>query len=216
MMADPVVGLILAAGESSRMGQPKQLLSWGATTLLDHVISQLFDAGCDDVVVVIGAHAKAIRQAISHRELSNLHCILNQDWTAGQSSSLALGVHHIRSRFTPKSVLVALADQPLVTTQHYQSLIESLIRPIRATASRYVDRGGVPACFDVNVLEHLTEIGGDGGAKKWLRSQPKGDVQLVGSEEVPRDIDTPIEYERQCCLQAEGDINEKTQSRMNP
>jgi molybdenum cofactor cytidylyltransferase len=200
-VTDPagVGAVILAAGASTRMGVPKQLLHFGGETMLRRAASVAIEAGCRPVVVVTGANARASREALRGLDVREAE---NQHWKSGISSSVRVGIEALvtASPQTAATVLM-LCDQPFVTRE----IIARLVAAYRATgrsivASRYGGSYGVPALFDKIHFAELTTHEGDSGAKQIIRKHlPK--VHLLSFPEGEIDIDTPEDLAR---LQSTG------------
>jgi molybdenum cofactor cytidylyltransferase len=219
--------IILAAGGSSRLGRPKQLLRWKNKTLITHVVDQMIQIGCDPVVVVLGAFREDIESALRASIKEPLHCISNPDWQRGQSTSLKVGIQHFLGCAAAHSAaLVTLCDMPLISTDHYQALIDRVsartpvvedcpyrqaaqrddapllaadrnrVSDLLASATRYQDGPGVPACFSPAALPTLVDSMGDRGARRWLRSTPPERVGLLDCPAALYDIDNQSDYLR--------------------
>ncbi|MEX0274195.1 MAG: NTP transferase domain-containing protein [Flavobacteriaceae bacterium] len=184
--------LILAAGEASRMGEAKQLLPWKGTTLLGHVLQEARASTANKVYVVLGAHAHRIRSQIQFQE----EIIMNPEWKKGMGSSIVSGMRHIMQE-PPffSSVLIALADQPLLGHAHFDFLMEGFnTSPYDVVATEYRDGIGVPAIFGRRYFEGLASLEPSQGAKKIVEAAgktvrsvlPKGDIV---------DLDTKTEYQ---------------------
>jgi molybdenum cofactor cytidylyltransferase len=167
--------VILAAGASTRLGQPKQLVEIGGETLLEGTVRAAEDAGCWPVVVVLGAEA---RHVMSQCPLTSVAVIVNPAWQEGMASSLRLGVAAITSW---DGVVLMTCDQPAVTPEHLQALVASG----EVTASAYGGRRGVPAYFPAAAFSDLLQLRGDSGARDLLNRART--VDLPGGE---LDIDT--------------------------
>ncbi|MCA0154241.1 nucleotidyltransferase family protein [Winogradskyella vincentii] len=180
--------LILAAGNSRRMGTPKQLLKHGDTTMLGQVINNSLKSRASSVHVVLGAHANLIRPNLP----KNISVIINKEFEKGLSSSIIKGVTELQHY---DSVIIALGDQPLVTSNYFNELIELCIKkPNKIIASKYEKHNGVPAIFPSQFYSELLNLKGDTGAKSLLNSN----YQLVQVIETPVnlfDVDTPHDYE---------------------
>ena len=194
---EPVVAVLLAAGGSSRLGQPKQLLNWRGRPLLVHSIAQLREAGCDLVVVVLGAYVDECQRACDLPGQSALArtpvvCGHHRNWADGQASSLHFGLKLAESFIGgPFHALVAVSDQPLLTSVHYRGLIEAVReRRCSVAATRYPEGAGVPACFQHQCRANLMRTSGDQGAKAWVRKQPPTEVIEFDFGQETRDIDT--------------------------
>ncbi|PKA96403.1 molybdenum cofactor cytidylyltransferase [Flavobacteriaceae bacterium MAR_2009_75] len=183
--------LILAAGSSSRMGRPKQLLSWGKTNLIGNAIDQAKNSQSDKIVVVLGANSELIKDKIGRWEVD---IVENEDWKAGLGSSLAKGVTHLTEHETFDGILVMLADQPLIDSAYLNLLIESFYTTSYSIiATAYSKRAGVPALFDKKFFESLCDLGEDNGAKLIIE-QFGHEVLSLDPGKKATDIDTEVDY----------------------
>jgi molybdenum cofactor cytidylyltransferase len=186
--------VILAAGASTRMGRPKQLLQFCGQTLVRRGASVAVEAGCRPVVVVTGAHAVATRDALSGLDVQEAE---NQQWPSGISSSIRVGVEAVvRASPQTAAIILMLCDQPFVT----QELIARIVAAHRETgrsiiASRYGGSYGVPALFGKKYFAQLTALEDALGAKRLIQKQI-ADVQLVDFPQGEIDIDTPDDLSR--------------------
>jgi molybdenum cofactor cytidylyltransferase len=183
--------LILAAGASSRMGQPKQLLGWGGIPLVRLVAMQALALHPFEVVVVTGASHPAVSSAVA--ELA-LRVIENPEYAAGQSTSLRCGIQALSS--AADAVLVLLGDTPFVTSALMQQLIDAATsNDLPIVAPRYRGTRGNPVLFRRPLFEALARIEGDQGARTILAAHPD-QIQYVDiDDDRPLiDIDTPELY----------------------
>lgn len=194
MNDDPQVGLILlAAGESKRMGTPKQLLSYKGCSLIRHAATEAVSSNCNPIVVVLGAKSDRITP-----ELDNLpvRVCQNDRWQQGMSSSIVTRIEVLLEiNSSLDAAIVELADRPLVTAKVHNRLIERYRHTrVKAIASTYSQTIGVPALFDKNLFAELCNIQGKGGAKRLLqdRSNPKHNLTVP---EAALDINTPTDYQ---------------------
>jgi CTP:molybdopterin cytidylyltransferase MocA len=188
------IGIVLAAGGSSRFGSPKQLADWDGQPLIVHAITQLEKAGCDSVVVILGSSCDQIREVIRRAGVQAV-IVENSDWNQGQSSSIRVACESVgRNLDADDSILMTLCDQPLISVDHYQRLIrERRSKCVLVAATSYRDGAGVPACFGVGALSHLMQLRGDQGAKYWIRSLSPSEVILLENPAAFRDIDRPCD-----------------------
>lgn len=189
------VGIVLlAAGSSSRMGQSKQLLKINDRTLLSHVTKVATDANADHVVVVLGANNHAHVEVIRS---SNVEIVINKEWKTGMGSSLKTGLAYLRTRDPDlEAVLVMVCDQPKLTTQHLQQLIEKFTRKEKGIiASYYGQMPGVPAIFDRRYFDAITSLENNEGAKKIILRNP-ADTMMIEFPDGSIDLDTPDDYQR--------------------
>ncbi|MEO0841055.1 MAG: nucleotidyltransferase family protein [Cyanobacteria bacterium J06643_5] len=139
--------IILAAGKASRMGKSKQLLAYQGNNLISHAIKTGLNSNCKSVVVVLGAYAEEIKLEIDKLPVQ---IIENADWETGMSSSIRAGINAIQqSNFNLDAVIIALADQPLISETVFNQLIEKYRETKnKIIAAAYDDIVGVPALFD--------------------------------------------------------------------
>ena len=178
-----VAAIILAAGASTRMGQPKQLLKLGGELLLERAIRVAEQAGCAPIVVVLGAHSDEILVACN---LEWADVVMNSNWREGMASSVRCGVQRIAGKCD--AALLMVCDQPAVSSGHLRKLMDRCTGG--AVASSYAGRRGVPACFPASKFEELLLLSGDSGARNLLALTPA--IELTGGE---LDIDTPLTLE---------------------
>ena len=192
-----IPGIVLAAGKSSRMGRTKALLPiGGGDTFLSRVVRTLIDGGVEEIVVVVGADAGAIRASVDSSAL-RLRVVDNPDWENGQLSSLVKGLTVI-DRPGVTAALVTLIDVPLVAPETVRALLQEyksgsalIVRP----ASR--GRHGHPVIFDRALFDELRRASPNEGAKQVVRAHSADLLDLNTADEGAfTDIDTPEEYER--------------------
>jgi len=186
--------IILAAGESTRMGTPKQLLPWKNKTLLAHTIELAKKIRPKDIFVVLGANSERIGPTISDTEL---FIVKNPSWQEGMGSSIACGVEHVISKKKEyHGVLILLCDQPLISQEYLNLLIHTFItNEKRIVATNYGKRAGVPVIFGKKNFPALTKLEGDNGAKTIINKNIY-DTIVINSGENLTDLDTKVEYER--------------------
>lgn len=168
--------VILAAGASTRLGTPKQLILLENETLLDRAVRIAHEAGCSPLIVVLGANAREIERACT---LPNSTIIFNDQWNEGMGSSVRHGIAAVNNS---EGAIVMTCDMPAVMPQHLRALMASGV----VTASRYAERNGVPAYFPGTSFAALMTASGDTGARILLRSAPSIDLP-----QGDLDIDTP-------------------------
>ena len=173
--------VILAAGASRRLGEPKQLVKLGAENLLERSVRLAREAGFSPVVVVLGSSAESIE---ARCELRNADVLRNDNWREGIGASVRVGVGTLRHL---DGCVLMTCDMPSVTASHLRSLSASG----EVTGSEYAGRRGVPAYFPASSFKDLMKLRGDAGAKDLLRSAHC--VALVGGE---LDVDTIEDLER--------------------
>lgn len=185
--------LLLAAGSSSRMGQSKQLLSIKGQPLLVRAAHAAIDSGCENVVVVLGAHEQVHREAIAHLPVHTVH---NPDWEKGMGSSIKAGLGYLLSRAPATgAVIIMVCDQPLLTAAHLRTIRNKFKETQRAViASAYAGTCGVPALFSRELFDNLLRIKDEAGAKKIILEH-KESLLEIDFPEGAVDLDTPDDYE---------------------
>lgn len=179
--------IVLAAGASSRMKTPKQLIKIGNNFLLETVLKKAKSINRNHVYCVLGANSDLIRREIS---CANIHFIYNENYKNGISSSIAFAMKHLHKKLQNyEGVLVLLGDQPAIDKLYLQALIESFLeKKSKIIASNYNDIVGVPAIFPKNYFLKLQMIHGDKGAKEILQNNK--DVLVIDKTTNLIDIDT--------------------------
>jgi molybdenum cofactor cytidylyltransferase len=186
--------LILAAGSSTRMGEPKQLLPWKNTFLLSHTINNALQLGSSKTVVVLGANYKRIKAEIQQE---TIQIVFNADWKNGLGSSIAFGVNHILNNYNVDGVFILLADQPLINVSFLNMFFDSFKSGNKQIiASNYENKKlGVPALFDKCYFEELSKLNTDKGAKKVIENHLEN-VLALNAKHFISDIDTMEDYKR--------------------
>lgn len=188
-----IAGLLLAAGASERLGQPKQLLPWHTKTLVEHAVGQLLSLHLQGVFVVLGAYKQEVSKVLTPYPVNLL---FHANYHRGIGSSLAFGLKEILKNPQIRGVLVTLVDQPLIDLSYLKNmLLHFEENNTKAVATSYNGKPGVPAVFPVELVLKLTEIQGDSGAGKWLQHHPEK-VCLMTSNTDTSDMDTLDDYQR--------------------
>ncbi|WP_192820413.1 NTP transferase domain-containing protein [Rufibacter sp. LB8] len=185
--------LILAAGASFRLGQPKQNLVYQGQTLLERTIETATQATLGPIVVVLGANSQQIQSDLTLAGVTVTH---NPHWEMGMASSLKVGLSLLlEQHLTVSQVLILLCDQPLITPQLLREMVQNAAatpKPIIACA--YRDTVGVPVLFKQSFFIHLKTLTGQEGAKKLLKQFPD-QVLALPFEPAAVDIDTLADYQ---------------------
>jgi len=212
-----VIGLLLAAGGSRRLGEPKALLT-DATgePLVSRVVRRLGEAGCPEVVVVVGAERARVCAAVARTGGSvPVSIVAHAGWAGGMGTSIACGIGHVASRVTsgagagaskaphaqplvPTAVLIAAVDMPSVTTAHLAQLLTASAGGSRRAASTYAAADGtsirgIPAVLPRADWPWLLALDGDRGARVLLAEPGTAAVPLTDGA---LDLDTPADVAR--------------------
>jgi molybdenum cofactor cytidylyltransferase len=186
--------VVLAAGSSSRMGRPKQLISIDDETLLQKTINAAVQAGAKRTVVVIGANQEAVRESAS---TADIEFIYNPEWENGMGSSLKCGMTLVIAQFPEaEAVLLMVCDQPLLEADHLKKMVDKFVAtkaPI--VASFYSGGNGVPVLFHQSLFHQLLTIPDEQGAKRIVEQNPA----LVKAVDFPNgavDLDTPDDWKK--------------------
>jgi molybdenum cofactor cytidylyltransferase len=180
--------LILAAGGSTRFGEPKQFLELDGETLIRRVANTAIDADCRHVVVVAGEHLERIRGELHALRVEVIH---NPEWSRGLGTSIRRGVMHLVECDTELGgIIVLTCDQPFVSPQTIRQLAAET-QPI--AASGYAGTVGVPALFGRKYFAVLSSLPDKSGAKSLIEAR-RSDVAVVSFPEGAIDIDTPADY----------------------
>ena len=209
---EPIAGIVLAAGESARFGQPKQLLDWYGQPFVRAVAQNALDAGLSPVVVVTGANAEQVGAAVMGLDVK---VVRNDEWKSGQGSSIKVGVlsliqplpqipqqislddaENSYGRFEVGGAIFLLADQPQITTSVIRALVEKHAEELYPiVAPMVLDRRANPVLFDQATFPDLTTLEGDVGGRAIFHKHrveylPWHDDSLL------LDVDTPEQYQR--------------------
>ncbi|MEA2191301.1 MAG: molybdenum cofactor cytidylyltransferase [Solirubrobacteraceae bacterium] len=184
-----VTGLVLGAGGSRRLGRPKQLLPYGETTLLGHVLNTARGCGFDQLIVALGGAADGVREQV---DLGGAEVVLNEAYGSGCSSSIAaaLGAVHPRSEL----LMLMLSDMPGVTPATVHALLAGRGDAPLAVCS-YDDGRGHPFVFARRIFPELADLHGDKGVWRLLDERADEVVEVKIAGPVPLDVDTPEDYE---------------------
>jgi molybdenum cofactor cytidylyltransferase len=168
----PVAAIVLAAGASRRLGQPKQLLMLGGETMIERVIRLANKSGATPVIAVLGAHHELIREAIRS---DNFTPVINSAWEQGISTSIKAGLAAVEDSLPQTTgALVLACDQPRLSAGHLRAMLEVFDAQAAPAivASAYKGVLGVPAIFPREVFAELRALRGDKGARALLMQPP--------------------------------------------
>jgi len=188
--------MILAAGASTRLGRPKQLLPFRGRTLLRHAAETALASLCRPVVVVLGAFAERLNLELAGLPVT---VAMNPQWNEGMSSSIRAGLKALApDRDGPDAVVIMLCDQPLISAQFLDRLVA-----VRQTsgkgivAAEYGGEAGVPALFSRAYFPELAALSGSRGAKPVI-ARHANDAERIPLPEAALDIDRQEDVQRLC------------------
>lgn len=190
---DKIAVVVLAAGNAKRLGQSKQLLPWGNSTLLEKVVKNVLAVNAHKFFVVLGAYSNEIIEKIN---LSETTVLINDNWQQGLGSSIAFAITAIDNKYSDvNAVLFVLADQPFISSIHLDAMSklhsteqESII------ITRKGDYRGVPVLFPRKFFTELMSLSNDEGAKQIINRNKNGVKEVICQDDTA-DIDTFEAYE---------------------
>jgi molybdenum cofactor cytidylyltransferase len=190
MNAPPVTGVVLAAGNSRRLGTPKQLLPYRDTTLLGATLKVARCAGFDQLIVTLGGGAEAVRDAVS---LDGADIVTTEDSGSGCSASLRAALERVGPRSA--GIVLMLGDQPCVTADTVRRMIAD--GPgVDIMVCRYDDGIGHPFWLSRKVFGELRRLHGDKAVWKLVQSGRHAVRDLPVDGPIPLDVDTWEDYQR--------------------
>jgi len=193
MNRERVAGILMAAGASTRLGQPKQLLEWKGRPLIAHAAHTALDAGLDPVVVVIGHRAEEMRAALRSAPVT---IVENPHWPEGMSTSMRVGLSTLPGDVD--AAIFLLVDQPRIEARH----LKAMIAAYRASDKRIVvsackGRRASPTLFDRALFDQLLRITGDTGGRSIIDANPDWVEPVEADDErTLLDIDTLEDWQR--------------------
>lgn len=188
-----IAAVVLAAGMSSRMGRPKQILPLEGVPMLERVLEILRKTSIGKVVVVLGANAAEVKK---HVKFDEELVVVNRRFAEGMSSSLRLGLRHVGKE--AKAIIVVLGDQPFVLPLTLNKLVAAYENSrARIVVPTYKGARGNPVLFDKRVFPQIAAIRGDTGAKSVVRKNVADVLEVeVSDSGVLVDVDTPSDLNR--------------------
>jgi molybdenum cofactor cytidylyltransferase len=184
--------LIVAAGQSKRLGHPKQLLHFEGKSLINRLIDTVKSSGPYPITLVLGSAADEITTQIT---ASPVDIVFNDQWNEGMASSIRVGVKRIMN-LSPNidGIMIFVCDQPFISVVHIQSLIKlQQDTGLPMASCYYANILGTPAIFHQNIFSELLALEGDVGAKKIIKDRVS-EVAKLHVEEGIVDIDTMDDY----------------------
>jgi molybdenum cofactor cytidylyltransferase len=182
--------IILAAGESRRLGQPKQNLLFHNKTLLELAVEAAVGSGCNPIIVVLGANSDLIEVTTT----IDVKLVHNPDWGEGMASSIRAGIGELNNHGNVDNVLIMLCDQPFVDADLIGAMQTRQKQTGKAiVACSYGNTIGVPALLNKSLLPELMLLKGNEGAKHILKDRPQ-ELTIMPFEKGIVDIDTMDDY----------------------
>ena len=186
------IGIILAAGSSTRMTASKQLLSYKGKSLIRHIAEIATELPLSTTYCITGAIKEDIKVSLDDLDISYVH---NSDYKQGMGLSLSVAITHIMKRHQPDAVLVMLTDQPLIPISHYQKLLHiASQRDNDIITTAYNNTYGAPTLFKKSLFSELQALNATTGAKSII-SKHISTTLSVECPEAAYDIDTDEDYE---------------------
>jgi molybdenum cofactor cytidylyltransferase len=181
--------IILAGGNSSRLGQPKQLLTFNRKQLMDIVTEAAIESGFSPVLAVLGGHAKQLAEKLK------IDFIISQQWEAGISTSIVAGLSVVLQRDPDLDrVILSVSDQPFISAAIFKALFEKQqISGKGIVASQYAGTMGTPVLFTKKYFAQLLALIGNSGAKAII-AENLNDVATIAFGMGHIDIDTMADY----------------------
>jgi molybdenum cofactor cytidylyltransferase len=189
-----ISAILLAAGESKRMGKPKQLMPWGKSTILTQAIDNLKSSAVDEIIVVLGYRAEEITKTIATKPVE---IAISPNYKQGMSAAIIAGLNLVASQ--SQAVMLALGDQPLVDSQTINRLIDEFYNHDKGIViPTYHGKRGHPVIFAIKYKPELLELKGDIGGREIIKNHPDDTLEVAAdSEGVISDIDNRSDYQSQ-------------------
>jgi molybdenum cofactor cytidylyltransferase len=188
-----ISAIITAAGESTRMGSPKSLLPWKGTTLLEYQVRCLLDAGCAEVVVVLGHAAEMVEPHVTGQHVRH---VLNPLYRQGKTTSIKAGIGAISD--DADGILLLAVDQPRTAEITRQVLEAHNARRPAITSPRHEGHGGHPLVFDASLRPELESITEENQGIRQVFEAHRDEVYEVPIDDamLRLDLNTPEDYEQ--------------------
>ena len=185
--------ILLAAGESKRLGRPKQLLTFAGSTFLEHGLKTAHSSLASPIIAVLGANAEAMKNKIEN----HTHVVVNANWNEGMASSIRAGVKALLEvDSSVDGAILMVCDQPYVDCNVLNNLIAAhQISGKSIVACSYNNTFGPPALFQKGMFPELLQLYGDTGAKSVVM-QHADKVEIISFPKGEVDIDTEADYEK--------------------
>ncbi len=193
----PTAGVILAAGESTRFGKPKQLLKLNNKYLIEWVLDAAVESRLRKLTLVLGhKHQEILAALVKKNRHSDLEVVINSDHKNGQSTSLLAGLSNIRNLFP--SIMFLLGDQPMLDSKTINTLLEQFWSSDKDICIPvFKGKRGNPVIFSQKFYGHLAQIKGDIGARNVIRDHPDHVKEIeIENPLCFVDVDTQSDYDQ--------------------
>lgn len=185
--------VVLAGGESKRLGRPKQLEPWGDTNLLGHVVAKTRQFPVAEIWVVLGHQADRV---VDETPLDDVYVVENLEWEEGIASSLRVGLDALTRLSRCDRALIVIGDQPEVSPEVVEQLFESHEKAGKpVTVPKYRYSWGNPVVVDRSLWPRLMSLEGDEGAQRLWQAHPEWINEVWVSDPPPRDVDDDIDVD---------------------
>ena len=187
-----ISAILLAAGQSKRMGELKQLMPFGQSTIVRQAVDNLLGSAVVEVIVVVGYRAEDVTKAIAAKPI---RIVMNPDYEQGMSTSIIAGLNLVHGGV--QAVMLAMGDQPLVNSETMNILIEEFCNHDKGIAvPTYQGRRGHPIIFAIKYKNKLLKLKGDVGGRQIIKDHPDDVLEVaVDSESIVADFDTTDDYQ---------------------
>ena len=205
-----VAAIILAAGKSTRMGEPKQLLRLGERTVLERTLENVRAAGVEEIVLVLGSSAATIQRQLPSSTFEGIKVVVNQAWGQGMASSLREGLAALSPQID--GALIVLADQPFLRPATLDQIVDRYrLANAQIVIPMYKGSRGNPVLLDRSVFADVMALDGDVGCRAIFGGHAEGIVKVeVEDVGILLDIDNKEDYER---LQRFGESRQDEKAR---
>lgn len=196
-MASRIAAIVLAAGQSRRMGTPKMVLPWGNTTVIGQVVCRLASAAVDEIVVVTGGARLLVEAALERLACDcPVRAVFNPDFAQAEMlSSVQTGLRALGEETS--AALIALGDQPKIQVGVVEDLLKIYSQGARLVVPSYQMRRGHPWLVDSRLWRELLSLHGSQTLRDFLNTHSSEITYLeVGTDSVLMDLDTPEDYQR--------------------
>ncbi len=196
-----ISGILLAAGLSTRMGQPKQLLPFAKSTIVETVVDNMLDSKLGEVIVVVGHCADQVQNILGERPVK---IVFNPDYREGMLTSAQVGIRslnfeNVRNKSNRDAFSLLLVDQPFITSELIDKVIDAYAQTAKdIVLPSYNYKRGHPVIFHHRYADEILALGAESGGVRSLFKSHSEDINYVNvdTDDVLRDIDYQEDYER--------------------